>query len=133
MKLFKLAFLVSLFAQAAMALNFSGVQSVVGLNSTRIFTASPAGIYYVQGYLNLPWGSNTGGTAYSQVVATVSKNGVTQLYQGAPGASGFSLPQITLSTGDSISVALSSTVTSDSVTGMGLNAITGQVYYGNAF
>lgn len=133
MKLFKIVFLLSLFAKASMALNFNGVQSLSGLNTTRIFTAPASSIYFVQGYLNLPWGSNTGGTAYSRVVATVSKNYVTLLYTGLPGASGFHLPQITLASNDLITVALSSTVTSDSVSGMGINAVTGQVYYGNAF
>lgn len=129
----KLIFLLSFLAQSSWAVNFYGVQSVVGLNTTRIFTASPGGIYYLQGYLNLPWGSNTGGQAYSQVIATVSKNGVTQLYQGPTGASGFAIPQMSLSTGDYITVQLTSPVTSDSVSGNGINAVTGQVYWGNAF
>lgn len=133
MKLFKLIFLFSLLGQASFGLNFSGVQSLVGLNTTQVFTAPASSIYFVQGYLNLPWGSNTGGTAFSQVVATVSKNYVTQLYVGLPGASGFHLPNITLVSNDLITVALSSPVTSDSVSGMGINAITGQVYFGNTF
>lgn len=133
MKITKLILLLCLLVKPAFGLNFNGVQSVVGLNTTRIFTASPAGIYFIQGYLNLPWGSNTGGQAFSQVIATVSKNGATLLYQGAPGASGFSIPQMSLSQGDLITVGLSSPITSDSATGNGANAVTGQVYYGNAF
>lgn len=133
MKLIKLAFLFSFLGQMAMAFNFNGVQSLSGLNTTPIFVAPASGNYFVQAYLNLPWGSNTGGTAFSRVVATVSKNYVTQLYVGAPGASGFHIPQITLVSSDSIAVALSSTSTSDSVSGMGINAVTGQVYYGNNF
>lgn len=133
MKLAKLFLILCFLTQSAFALNFNGVQSLSGLNTTRIFTAPASGIYFVQGYLNLPWGSNTGGAAYSQVIATVSKNHVTSLYVGLPGASGFALHNVTLVSNDLITVGLSSPVTSDSVSGMGINAVTGQVYYGNSF
>lgn len=133
MKLLKLFLTLSLFAPLAMALNFNGVQSLSGLNTTRVFTAPASSVYFVQGYLNLPWGSNTGGQYFSRVRATVSKNYVTQLYQGAEGASGFHLPNMTLVSGDLITVALSSSITSDTVTGNGINAITGQIYFGNRF
>lgn len=138
MKLFKLFLVLCFLCQSGFALNFNGVQSLSGLNTTRIFTAPASGIYFVQGYLNLPWGSNTGGDAYSQVIVTVSKNYVqaataSVLYTGAKGASGFHLPSITLVSNDLITVGLSSPVTSDSVSGQGINAITGQVYYGNNF
>lgn len=134
MKLLKTLFLFPFLAQAAMAFNFNGVQSLEGLHTTRLFTASPDGIYYIHGYLNLPQGSNTGGQFFSKVIATISKNGTTQLYQGAAGASGFSIPQVSLSQGDRIDVALSSTNPNGTITGDGvINAVTGQVYFGSAF
>lgn len=135
MKLTKLFLLAIFVAQSAWALNFSGVQSIVGVNGppTLIFKAPASSNYFVQGYLSLPWGSNTNNTAYSRVVATVSKNYVTLLYTGLPGASGFHLPQITLASNDLISVNLNSPLAAESVTGMGMNAFTGQIYYGNNF
>ncbi len=134
MKLSKLFLALFLLSQSAYALNFSGAQSVVGVNGppTSIFVAPASSNYFVQGYLNLPWGSNTGGTVNSRVVATVSKNYVTLLYTGLPGASGFHLPQITLVSNDRISVNLTSPLTLDAVTQMGFKT-NGQVYYGNNF
>lgn len=133
MKTLKLFLVLTLFAQGAMALNFNGVQSLAGLNTTRIFTAPASTSYFVQGYLNLPWGSNTGNTMNSRVIATVSKNYVTLLYTGLPGASGFALPSVRLASNDLITVNLASSVTSDTVTGNGISAVTGQVYFGNNF
>lgn len=132
MKLFKLLFLLLICHQAS-ALNFNGVQSLSGLGTVPVFTAPASSNYFVQGYLSLPWSSSTGGMANSRVVATVSKNYVTLLYTGLPGASGFHLPQISLASNDLISVNLSSPLTVDSVTGMGIGVVTGQIYYGNNF
>lgn len=135
MKLTTLFLSLFLLAKSALALNFSGVQSIVGVNGppTSVFVAPASSNYFIKGYLSLPWGSNTGGTAYSRVVATVSKNYVTLLYTGLPGASGFHIPQMTLVSNDRISVNLTSPLAAESVTGMGLNAFTGQIYYGNNF
>lgn len=134
MKLFKLTFIFSVLASVAMALNFNGVQSMVGVNGppTSIFVAPASSTYFVQGYLNLPQFSSTAGQVSTRVVATVSKNYVTLLYTGAPGASGFHLPNITLVSNDRISANLTSALTSDSVTQNGIK-INGQVYYGNNF
>ena len=106
--------------------NFYGSASLNGIQTTAIFTAPADGIYFIQGYLSLPQLATAGGV--SQVVALVKKNGSTQ-YTGNAGASGFSIPQLTLSAGDAITVQLSSSAAPDLVT----NAVSGQVYYGNTF
>lgn len=133
MKLLRLFAALLFLSPMAMALNFYGVQSLNGLHTTQIFTAPVAGIYFLTGYLSLPQGSTTGNTGSSTVVATVSKNGVTQIYQGLAGASGFSVPQMTLVSGDLITVGLSSVSNTTISPDLVINAVTGQVYYGNAF
>lgn len=130
----KLLVALILFAQSAFALNFNGVQTLHGLATTPIFTAPASGIYFITGYLTLPQYSGLGVGGQSKVVATVSKNSVTSLYVGLAGASGFSLPQITLVSNDLITVGLSSAalidaVTQDAITG----GVRGDVYFGNAF
>lgn len=121
-KLLALFFIVGSFA---MALNFSGSQSLNGLQSQAIFTAPAAGIYFVNGQLQLPMPTGSG---MSQVVAVVSQNG-SQIYRGIAGATGFQINQITCVSGDAITVNLSSTASVDKTT----NAVSGQVYYGNSF
>lgn len=129
MKTKLIAFLL-FFSPLAMALNFYGVQSVTGLNTTRIFTAPTNAYYFVNGQLAVPNLTQSGFPSY--VVAVVSKNQSTQLYQGLPGATGFQLYNVSLSTNDYVTVALTSagyTVTGDAV----LNSVQGQVYFGNTF
>lgn len=133
MKLIKLIGLFFFLSPMAMALNFSGVQTLSGLNRTVVFTAPASGIYFINGYLSLPQPSLTNPVQYSQVIATVSKNNVTALYTGLPGASGFTIPFFTLVSNDLITVGLSSPSTVDSVSGAGINAVRGDVYFGNAF
>lgn len=133
MKLLKLIGLLFTFTPMAMALNFSGVQTMVGLNRTVLFTAPASGIYFVNGQLTLPSLSSTGGQGASGVVAVVSKNNVTALYTGVAGATGFSIPYVTLVSNDLITVGLSSVAPIDQVSPNGFNVIKGQVYFGNAF
>lgn len=115
----------------AMALNFSGFQSLSGLGTAQIFAAPVSGVYYfLNGQLTLPSPSTNGETGFSQVVATVSKNQTTLLYTGAAGATGFQLNQILLTTADSIWVNLGSTALIDTVTQSGVR---GQVSFGNTF
>lgn len=109
----------------ALAINFSGSQSLNGLQSTKIFTAPTNTFYFLKGYLSLPQISTGGGA--SQVEAVVSKNGTTVVYDGVSGASGFSINALSLTTGDAIHVQLKSGAAVDQP----LNAVSGQVYYGN--
>lgn len=116
------------------AVNFSGAQSVNGLsNPTTIFKAPVTGYYYVNGQLTLPSLSTNGGVFGSRVVASVSKNQATLLYQGLPGATGFQVRQISLASNDTITVILTSdqigVISLDGV----INSVRGQVYYGNSF
>lgn len=121
---------LTLFTGLAMAaLNFYGNQSLEGLHATRLFSAPAPAYYFIKGYLTLPQGSLNGAQGFSQVGATVSKNGTTVIYQGVSGASGFSINQVSLVTGDRVNVELRS----DAAIDQGLNVIKGQVYYGNAF
>lgn len=132
MKLSKLigVFLLTGFLSSfAMALNFSGVQSISGYGTTGIFSAPVPGIYFVNGQLTLPMSTQNGNTQASQLVATVSKNYTTLLYTGLAGATGFQINQISLVTSDLITVGLATTVSADQV----LNAVHGQVYFGNTF
>lgn len=119
-----LIFLVSLVAIAA---QFYGHQSIVNLGATRLFTAPVSGIYFVDGRLSLPQLTTAG--AASQAVVQVSKNGITSLYYGVPGASGFGLPAVVLVSNDSLSVSVTSNASID----QGLNVIKGDVFFGNAF
>lgn len=128
----KLIALVLFIATLAMGWTFYGHQSLNGLGVTQLFTASNAGIYFINGQLTLPQLSSTGGNDYSKVVATVSKNYATAVYTGTAGASGFQIPQLTLAAGDTVAVTLSVTPTSVSPDSV-LNAVRGEVYYGNAF
>lgn len=129
MKLIKLIALLSFFGQMAMALNFSGVQTLVGLNTTTLFRAPASGIYFVNGQLTLPM--LTAGP--SGVVAVVSKNYATAIYTGVAGATGFQIPAVTLVSNDLITVGLSSQLPADQVSPNGFNVVKGQVYFGNAF
>lgn len=118
-KLFGLFF----FAGAVvLALNFSGHQSLNGVGSgvkdTTIFVAPDVGFYFVNGQLTLPVGS--------QVFASVSKNNIS-VYNGITGATGFQVRALALVTGDSINVRLRSSLAADQA----LNAVRGEVYYGN--
>ena len=128
-KLFAVILFVCTFA---MAWTFYGHQSLNGLGVTQLFTASNAGIYFINGQLTLPQMSQNGGTGYSKVVATVSKNYATAVYTGEAGATGFQIPQLTLAAGDTVAVTLSVTPTSVSPDSV-INAVRGEVYYGNAF
>lgn len=106
--------------------NFSGVQSLNGIQTVACFTALDAGIYFIEGKLSLPQIPTAG--AASAVIALVKKNGSTQ-YTGVAGASGFSIPSITLAAADAITVQLTSSAACDLVT----NAVSGQVAFGNNF
>ena len=111
-----------------MSVQFSGVQSLNGLQTFTLFTAPAAGSYFINGQLSLPQ-LVTDGLA-SAVVATVTNStGPTTVYTGTAGASGFQIPQTTCAAGDVISVTLSSAAACDKVT----NAVSGQVTFGNAF
>lgn len=109
------------------ALNFSGHQSLNGLGRTSIFTAPASGSYFIDGKLSLPQPSLNGNTGASQATAVVSKNNVTVIYTGLPGANGFGINAVTLATNDAISVSITSNATID----QGLNVIKGDVFFGN--
>lgn len=133
-KLISFLLCLPLLVSVAEAVNFSGSQSLNGLSHpTLIFKAPVSGYYYVNGQLTLPSLSTNGGVFGSRVVASVSKNGATLLYQGNPGATGFQIRQISLVSNDTISVILTSdqinAISQDGV----INAVRGQVYYGNSF
>lgn len=125
----KAIFLISCISAMLLALgvNYYGHQSIVNLGTTSLFTAPASGIYFVSGTLSLPQLS-TGG-APSSAVAQVSKNGVTLLYNGVAGASGFGIPSVALVSNDSISVSVTSNATVD----QGLNKIKGDVFFGSNF
>lgn len=106
--------------------NFQGKQSLNGLHTFSLFTAPAAGIYFLNGQLNLPQLTTAGGA--SAVVATVY-NGVGSIYAGTAGASGFQIPAFTCAADDVITVVLSSSASPDQVS----NAVSGQVVYGNAY
>lgn len=135
-KLASIFLCLGLVASAVYGLNFSGRGSVNGINNpVLLFKAPTTGYYFVEGKLSLPHFSTSGGAVESRVVATLSKNQATLLYYGAIGANGFSVPQISLASNDSISVLLTSDqAAAVLLTGDGVkNAVTGQVYFGNAF
>jgi hypothetical protein len=137
MKLIRLIGAFLFFSQMAMALNFNGVQTLNGLNTTPIFTAPASGIYFINGQLTLPGLPGgpvvNGAPGPSQVVAVVSKNYITSLYTGLAGATGFQIMNQSLVSNDLITVGLSSIATIDQVSYSGLNAVKGQVYFGNTF
>ncbi len=132
-KLTGLFLLVGSICSFVFAINFSGVQSLEGLHTTQIFRAPASGIYFINGQLTLPNASTTGNTGTSAVVATVSKNYVTALYTGVAGATGFQIPYFTLVSNDLITVGLSSSAVASATLDQGINAVRGQVYFGNAF
>lgn len=106
--------------------NFTALQSINGLGVFPIFTAPAAGVYFVNGQLNLP--SIPQGSGASQVVCVV-KNGGSTLYTGAAGATGFQVNQIVCAAGDAITVTLTSAAAPD----QGLNVVRGVVGSGNTF
>jgi hypothetical protein len=125
-KLISLLLLLS--SIVAVALNFSGHQSLNGLQTQKIFTAPAAGYYFVNGQLTLPQTSS--GSSPSGVAAIVTSTASPALsYTGVSGASGFQIRQILLASGDSVSVELRSSATVD----QGINAVRGEVQYGNSF
>ncbi len=116
----------------AFALNFHGHQSLNGLNRTSIFTAPASAAYFISGVLSLPQLTTNNGTAPSSAKVKVYKvNGSSQIlvYTGVSGASGFGLPALALVTGDAVTVGISSDASIDQP----LNAVRGEVYFGNAF
>ncbi len=113
----------------AVAINFSGSASLNGLQSTQIFTAPANGYYFIKGYLALSQPSLNGGSGFSQAQVTVSNSRVGIIYTGVSGASGFQINQMSLISGDGISVRVQSNAAID----QGINAVSGQVYYGNSF
>jgi len=119
----KLIGLLFFFASiVAVALNFNGNQSLNGLQTTTIFTAPANGYYFVNGQLTLPPGS--------LVASVVSSTGAAGLvYTGVSGATGFQVRQISMVSGDAVKVTLSSATAADNA----LNAVRGQVSYGNSF
>lgn len=120
--------LVFIISTILIAVQFSGHQSISTLGGTYLFTAPASGIYFIDGRLYLPQPSQTGG-APSQVIAQVSKNGLTALYTGVAGANGFNIPAVALVSNDSISVSVTSNATVD----QGIGTIKGDVFFGNAF
>lgn len=105
--------------------NFTAQQSISGLGTFALFTAPVAGVYFVNGQLQLP---NQEGSGQSQVVTLVKQNGST-IYTGIAGATGFQINQIVCAAGDAITAVLSSSAAPDQVT----NAVTGVVGSGNTF
>lgn len=141
----KLIAILLFVSQFAFGLNFSGVQSIEGLHPVNVFTAPAQGYYFVNGQLTFQMAGQVGlggATAVSTngVYAVVSKNTLTatpvQLYLGVPGATGFQLNNISLTTGDAIRVALYSSISGSGIQGGGdatLNSTRGQIYFGNSF
>lgn len=121
----KLAFLSLFVCAIALGINFSGHQSIVNLGVHQLFTAPASTSYFVNGQLTLPRGD----AGQSQAVVQMYKNGVSAIYTGASGATGFSVPAFPLSTGDVIAVGITSNATVD----QGLNKVKGDVFFGNAF
>jgi hypothetical protein len=117
--------------------NFTATNSLNGLQTTTLFQAPTAGVYFVNGQLSLPIlrdaPSNVGALittpplSGSQVVATV-KDGVTTVYTGLPGATGFQT-NLTCAAGDVVTVTLSSSYAPDTE----LNAVKGVVASGQSF
>jgi hypothetical protein len=89
--------------------------SIAGLE-TLTMTSLPVGLLKLEGKIQLPVATDSG-TAASQVVATIKQNGSTILTTTA-GSDGFSIP-VLLAAGDSITVALTSSLAGDEV----LNAV----------
>lgn len=106
--------------------NFNGVQSLNGIQTTACFTAPAAGIYFIEGKLNLPQITTAG--AASAVISLVKVNGSAS-YTGIAGASGFAVQALTLAAADAVTVQLTSSAACD----LELNAVSGQVAFGNAF
>ncbi len=107
-------------------MNFEGRQSLNGIQTFDLFTAPAAGIYFVSGKLSLPQLGTAGGA--SEVIVTVY-NGIDDIYVGEAGASGFEVNQILCAADDVITVKLDSSADPDLV----LNAVSGQVVFGNTF
>lgn len=127
-------------SQFALALNFSGVQSMNGLNSVQVFSAPATGYYFVNGQVSLGLPTQNGNTLAAGAFVVVSKNGTTAtpvlLYTGLPGSTGFQIRNISLVTGDTINARFFSTVSGSGIQGGGdatLNALSGQVWYGNTY
>lgn len=108
--------------------NFNGNISINGLGVFTIFTAPAAGTYFVNGQLTLPQ-IGTAGIA-SAVVCEV-KIGSSSQYIGTAGASGFQLNQLVCSSGDVVTVTLTSAASVDNAPTT--NAVRGQVAFGNSF
>jgi hypothetical protein len=106
---------------------FEARQTLNGLSVYDVFIAPWNGIYYINGQLTLPQISTAG--CASQVVSKVYTGGGSLVYTGSAGATGFYLGQMTLSTGNSVWVGLTSSSTCDN----GLNTVKGVVSAGNAF
>ena len=112
----------------ALGVNYYGHQSIVNLGTVRVFTAPASGMYFINGQLYLPQLTQNG-VSNSQVVASVSKNQLTYLYYGVPGASGFSIPAVQLVSNDAITVAVTSNANID----QGLNVIKGDIFFGSSY
>lgn len=124
----KIRFGILLFLSTLLfGLNFLGHQSISRLGAVRLFTAPASAIYFIQGNLTIPQLSQNGGQGASNVVAQVSKNGTTILYTGVAGATGFAIPSVSLVSGDSVSVSVTSNATID----QGIGAVKGEVFFGN--
>ena len=94
--------------------NFSQNYTVAGLETLTI-PMGTAGNYTLSGKLTLP--NTTASGSASTVVTTIKQNGST-IFTTLSGASGFSIP-LQAASGDSITVALTSSTASDEV----LNAV----------
>lgn len=125
----KLVALFLLISTCVYALNFSGRQTLNGLGATVLFKAPASGIYFINGVLSLPQPSMNGGTGQSRVIASITRTGFVTLYTGPTGANGFTIPAVTLATNDAVTVTLSSSASEDQK----LNAVRGDVFFGNKF
>ena len=117
--------------------NFTATNSLNGLQTTTLFQAPTAGLYFVNGQLTLPrlqdQPSNvdsliqTPPPTGSEVVATV-KNGASTVFTSVAGATGFQT-NVTCAAGDTVSVVLCSSATFVQA----LNAVKGVVSSGQDF
>ncbi len=123
-KLTGLFITLSALASLLYAVNFSGHQSLNGLQITSLFTAPVTGPYFIKGTLSLPMASH--GVSPSAAAARILKNS-SVIYQGVSGATGFSMSGVALNANDVIKVGISS----DAAVDQGLNVIKGDVFFGN--
>ena len=86
--------------------------SVTGVSNTETFYSPLAGLFTLQGHIDVPNGSGGSATS-STVVATIKQNGTT-IATTTAGADGFSIP-VFAAAGDTFTVTLTSSTASDEV------------------